>query len=456
MPSTLVYATSCPGAVIIQPRGIASTRSVQAGVFSMAGILLSTSLRNGATLAHVKRYLGQVSEKMAEHYVHLASTDPALEDALNAIWVSGPGAAEPGMVLSAGPGDMTPEQAQALMIDLTRTSTPAEGGFCTFQPVIRGGACPRNLNCHSCENFVMSGADLLYWRRKQEQWATLGETRARRRDRRLPPRRVRPDRPRHQRPGTGPACRRAARRCAAAGPAPPAGLLHAAVERGVPRSRSRTLTRRRRTSRTRTSRAGHHHTAQLMSTEPARTGPAIAARRQRTTQMLTRVENAVTRLRLDGTPVTVRALAQHARVSATFLYGNPSARVLLSSARDAAASGDAARSAARAAQAEAYSRERARNAEDALSHAHTEILPQRRRIGELAGTLRDLETPLSADSAQLLAAENSTLHQRIRQLTDEHRTLRERLDAARSAGRFLDRRVADLEAQLAEHIVHPT
>jgi len=137
--------------------------------------LATALLRNGATLSHVKRYLGQVSERMAEHYVHLASTDPALEDALNSIWVTGPGAPEPGTVISAGPGGMTPSQAQALMIDLTRASTPAEGGFCTFQPVVRGGACPWNLNCHSCEKFVMSGADLLYWRRKQEQWATLAE-----------------------------------------------------------------------------------------------------------------------------------------------------------------------------------------------------------------------------------------------------------------------------------------
>jgi hypothetical protein len=137
--------------------------------------LATALLRNGATLSHVKRYLGQVSERMAEHYVHLASTDPALEDALNAIWVSGPGAPGPGTLISAGPGGMTPGQAQALMIDLTRASTPAEGGFCTFQPVVRGGACPWNLNCHGCEKFVMSGADLLYWRRKQEQWATLAE-----------------------------------------------------------------------------------------------------------------------------------------------------------------------------------------------------------------------------------------------------------------------------------------
>lgn len=193
-----------------------------------------------------------------------------------------------------------------------------------------------------------------------------------------------------------------------------------------------------------------------MGTESARTGPAIAARRQRTAAMLTRVENAITRLRLDGTPLTVRALAQHARVSATFLYDNPQARTLLASARDTAASRDTARSAAATARAEASWRERALNAEDALSHAHAEILTQRRRIGQLTGTIRDLETPLPAGSAQRITAENTTLHHRIRQLTDEHRTLRERLDAARSASRFLDRRVADLEAQIAEHIIQAT
>jgi predicted nucleic acid-binding Zn-ribbon protein len=193
-----------------------------------------------------------------------------------------------------------------------------------------------------------------------------------------------------------------------------------------------------------------------MGTESGRTGPAIAARRQRTASMLARVEDAVTRLRLDGTPVTVRALAEHACVSATFLYGNPRARVLLSSARAAAARRDTGRSAAAAGQAEASWRERALNAEDALSHAHTEILTQRRLIGELAGTIRDLETPLSTGSAQRITAENTTLHHRIRQLTDEHRTLRERLDAARSTSRFLDRRVANLEAQIAEHIVQAT
>ena len=70
---------------------------------------------------------------------------------------------------------MTAGQAQALAVDLSRRSTPAEGGFCTFQPVVDGGACPWNLNCHSCDKFVMSGADLLYWRRKREQWNSIAE-----------------------------------------------------------------------------------------------------------------------------------------------------------------------------------------------------------------------------------------------------------------------------------------
>lgn len=59
--------------------------------------------------------------------------------------------------------------------DLSRRSSPSEGGFCTFQPVLDGGACPRSLNCHRCDNFARSGAGLLYWRRKREQWRLLAE-----------------------------------------------------------------------------------------------------------------------------------------------------------------------------------------------------------------------------------------------------------------------------------------
>jgi hypothetical protein len=136
--------------------------------------LATSLLRAGATLTHVRRYLGQVSERMAEHYVHLTQSD--LEDVLQRVWVAGPGTANPGELLTEQDLTAFPrERAQALAIDLSRRSTPAEGGFCTFQPVVEGGACPWNLNCHNCDKFVLSGADLLYWRRKREQWRQLAE-----------------------------------------------------------------------------------------------------------------------------------------------------------------------------------------------------------------------------------------------------------------------------------------
>jgi hypothetical protein len=135
--------------------------------------LATNLLRAGASLTHIRTYLGQVSDRMAEHYVHLSHSD--LEDVLQHVWVAGPGAANPGEVLAGHTTPMNPEQAQALAIDLSRRSTPAEGGFCTFQPVVDGGACPWGMDCHNCDKFVLSGADLLYWRRKREQWRQLAE-----------------------------------------------------------------------------------------------------------------------------------------------------------------------------------------------------------------------------------------------------------------------------------------
>lgn len=135
--------------------------------------LATNLLRAGASLPHIRRYLGHVSDRMAEHYVHLSQSD--LDDVLQHVWVAGPGTAEPGRLLTSDAAPLTRAQAQALAIDLSRRSTPAEGGFCTFQPVVDGGACPWNLDCHNCDKFVLSGADLLYWRRKREQWRQLAE-----------------------------------------------------------------------------------------------------------------------------------------------------------------------------------------------------------------------------------------------------------------------------------------
>lgn len=134
--------------------------------------LATNLLRAGANLAQIRRYLGQVSDRMAEHYAQVSHSD--LEDVLQSVWVAGPGSARPGELLS-GSKLLTLEEAQALALDLSRRSTPTEGGFCTFQPVVNGAACPWKLDCENCANFVLSGADLLYWRRKQQQWRSISE-----------------------------------------------------------------------------------------------------------------------------------------------------------------------------------------------------------------------------------------------------------------------------------------
>ena len=134
--------------------------------------LATNLLRAGATISHVRRYLGHVSDRMAERYIHVAVSE--IEDVLQH-WVAGPGAANPGVLLSDPTESLTREQAMALAVDLSRRSTPADGGFCTFQPVVDGGTCPWKLDCYNYDKFVMPGADLLYWRRKREQWASLAE-----------------------------------------------------------------------------------------------------------------------------------------------------------------------------------------------------------------------------------------------------------------------------------------
>jgi hypothetical protein len=93
-----------------------------------------------------------------------------IDDILQHVWVAGPGSPQPGAILSSGWTPLSREEALALALDLGRRSTPTDGGVCTFQVVVDGGTCPWKLDCHNCDKFVMTGADLLYWRRKREQW----------------------------------------------------------------------------------------------------------------------------------------------------------------------------------------------------------------------------------------------------------------------------------------------
>ena len=181
-----------------------------------------------------------------------------------------------------------------------------------------------------------------------------------------------------------------------------------------------------------------------------RIAAAQAARRRKTDNALERVGQAIARLRREKAQVSVAAVGRRADVSRTFLYDNAEARAMISAAIAAAGERriqmvvdqDDARA--------ATWRERALNAEEALKAAHTEILTQRTRIGELLGHIRDLEAEWTQEAVQRITTENTTLKQRVRQLTNDNRTLDERLKAARSNLRFQDRRVADLEAQIAD------
>jgi predicted RNase H-like nuclease (RuvC/YqgF family) len=66
------------------------------------------------------------------------------------------------------------------------------------------------------------------------------------------------------------------------------------------------------------------------------------------------------------------------------------------------------------------------------------------------GQIRDFDQMVLGESVQKLVTENTTLKHRVHQLTQEHRTLQERLEGARSNLRFADKRIAALEAQLLE------
>ncbi|NJP33745.1 site-specific integrase [Micromonospora thermarum] len=135
--------------------------------------LATKLLAAGASMQHIKRYLGHVAERMTEHYAKVALSD--IDDVQQHVWVAGPGAPQPGELISDQVPALPREQAQALAIDLGRRSTPTEGGICTYQVVVDGGACPWKLDCEHCDKFVMTGADLLYWRRKREHWYSLAE-----------------------------------------------------------------------------------------------------------------------------------------------------------------------------------------------------------------------------------------------------------------------------------------
>ena len=135
-------------------------------------------------------------------------------------------------------------------------------------------------------------------------------------------------------------------------------------------------------------------------------------------------------------------------VSRTFLYQHPDARKLVDNAIGATTDH---RIRGHAEQAEASWREWALNAEEGLTAAYREITQQRTAIGELLGRIRDLEGDLPEDRLQRLITENTTLKKQVNNLTQENRRLQDRLKGARDNNRFLDNRIAALEAEVLAH-----
>ncbi|MGC4808901.1 DUF6262 family protein [Micromonospora sp. DT228] len=183
-------------------------------------------------------------------------------------------------------------------------------------------------------------------------------------------------------------------------------------------------------------------------TPTPRTAAANHARQASTRDKLRRVEQALKVIRRERSAVTYPAVARRAEVSRTFLYQNPQAHALVTAA--VADSGDDRRSrrAEHDAHLEASWCQRALNAEEALKASYAEIGTQRERIAVLLGHIRDLQVEYTHDTSLRVAEENSTLKQQVRQLADATRGLEEKLRTARSNNRFLDKRIADLEAEL--------
>jgi len=124
----------------------------------------------GASMTHVKRVLGHVSERMSDSYVLIAGSQ--VEPFLQQVWVTGPGNPKPGTVVLT-PTDAERSIAERLMVDLA--AIPTEHGLCTYKPVVGGSDCPFERKCHACEHFVITGADYAYWKRQEQRWAAMAE-----------------------------------------------------------------------------------------------------------------------------------------------------------------------------------------------------------------------------------------------------------------------------------------
>jgi small-conductance mechanosensitive channel len=149
----------------------------------------------------------------------------------------------------------------------------------------------------------------------------------------------------------------------------------------------------------------------------SRIAAATAARRRAAQDALGRVHDAVRQIRREKAQPSAAAVAPRAGVSRSFIYDNPEARAAVAAALAEAGERRVQLLAEQDDQRESTWRERALNAEDALKTACAEITAQRTRIGALLGQVRDLEAEWTKEAIARITTENTTLKQRVRQLT---------------------------------------
>jgi len=139
-----------------------------------------------------------VSERMAEHYIHLPS--PTWRTPQH---VGSPAPArQPGDLLTGPATPLTREQAQALAIDPVPAQHPSRGRLLHLPARRRRRRLPLELDCHNCDKFVLSRRSP-HWRANASSgdcWPKAPRT--------TPPPTTstafRAHRPRHRRPGEGP------------------------------------------------------------------------------------------------------------------------------------------------------------------------------------------------------------------------------------------------------------
>ncbi|MEV7817837.1 DUF6262 family protein [Streptomyces flaveolus] len=191
-----------------------------------------------------------------------------------------------------------------------------------------------------------------------------------------------------------------------------------------------------------------------MTVSSHRTAQALMARSQRTEASLVRVKSVVEQLAKSGSPITVAAVARQADASRTFLYEHTEARTVVAEATLRARGLRAQTDQAQRDAVEASWRERALNTEEALKNTNAEVVNQRERIAELLGQIAALQGEWT-DADVVRITTNVALQREVRALTAERERLTRRLAAARDNARFADKRIAALEAQIAEQLTAP-